>query len=123
MVRLDVEATLYFFTKGLHNLILTKISNIVLAKTLTTGEIGGGKKLQENSRSIDIEILFFLPRERKRWRRISFGSILMVLKKSQISPTNDDSKTERDEEVNRHSMNQPKNRRENDQYQWNMILF
>lgn len=52
MVRLDVEPTLYFLTKGLHNLILTKISKIVLANTLTTGEIGGGKKLKFNSKSI-----------------------------------------------------------------------
>ena len=52
IVRLDVEPTLYFFSKGLHNLIFTKISNIVLAKTLTTGEMGGGKKLQFNRTSI-----------------------------------------------------------------------
>ncbi len=46
IVILDDEATLYFLTNGLHNLILTNISNIVLAKTLMTGDIGGGKKLK-----------------------------------------------------------------------------
>lgn len=60
IVRLDVEPTLYFFTKGLHNLIFTKISNIVLAKTLTTGEIGGGKKLQFNRTSIHTNSLLHL---------------------------------------------------------------
>jgi hypothetical protein len=46
IVILDGEATLYFLINGLHNLILTNISNIVFAKTLIIGEIGDGKKLE-----------------------------------------------------------------------------
>jgi hypothetical protein len=46
IVILDGDPTLYFLTYGLHNLILTSISNIVLAKTLIIGEIGDGKKLE-----------------------------------------------------------------------------
>lgn len=47
IVILDGAATLYFFTNGLHSLIFTNISKIVFAKTLITGEIIEGKKLEE----------------------------------------------------------------------------
>jgi hypothetical protein len=54
---LDGEATLYFLTNGLHILILTNISKIVFAKTLITGDIGGGKKLK-NEILIKIQMKF-----------------------------------------------------------------
>ena len=49
IVILDGAATLYFFTNGLHNLIFTNNSKVVFAKTLITGEIIEGKKLEECS--------------------------------------------------------------------------
>jgi hypothetical protein len=55
IVILDDEATLYFLTNGLHNLIFTNISKIVFANTLMTGDIGGGKKLKDNQNLISNE--------------------------------------------------------------------
>jgi hypothetical protein len=47
IVILDDEATLYFLANGLHSLILTNNSKIVLAKILIIGEMIDGKKLKE----------------------------------------------------------------------------
>ncbi len=47
MVMFEGAATLYFLTNGLHNFSLTNNSKLVFAKTLITGEIGGGKKLEQ----------------------------------------------------------------------------
>lgn len=47
IVILDGAATLYFFANGLHTLIFTSNSKMVLAKTLITGEIIDGKKLEK----------------------------------------------------------------------------
>jgi uncharacterized protein involved in copper resistance len=45
IVIFDDEATLYFLTNGLHSLIFTSNSKIVLAKRLIIGAIIDGKKL------------------------------------------------------------------------------
>lgn len=66
IVIFDDEATLYFLTYGLHNLILTNISKIVFAKTLMIGDIGGGKKLKKNIRTFLIQlnqIFYYLANE------------------------------------------------------------
>lgn len=47
IVRPDDEATLYFFTNGLHNFNWTNMPKIVLANILIIGAIGEGKKLKQ----------------------------------------------------------------------------
>ena len=89
MVILDGEATLYFFTNGLQMFSLTKISKIVLAKTLMIGAMGDGKKLaKENVEDVSP----FVPlacgwknlNDRLEFERVEFGDVCLYLRYVQL---------------------------------------